>query len=62
MPGAHGAGRLHQNIEPSEFGRGAVDGRRRHSSIREIGLERQRAPTKRANLRRRRLGLGVPLR
>src|SRR5258708_34296308 len=60
VPGAYGTGRLHQNIEPSELGRGAVDCGADTRGVREIGLERQRAPTERANLRRRRLGLGVP--
>jgi hypothetical protein len=60
VPSAHGTGRLHQNIEPSELGRGVVDCSADTRGVREIGLERQRAPTERANLRRRRLGLGVP--
>ena len=60
MPVPHGASRLHQNVEPSEFGRCAVDGHADTVGIRKIGLERERDPAKRADLCRRRLGLDVP--
>jgi hypothetical protein len=61
VPSAHGTGCLHQNIEPSELGRGAVDCGADTRGVSKIGLERQLAPTERANLSRRRRGRGVPL-
>ena len=60
VPAAHGAGRLHQNIEPPELRRGTVDGRADTVGIGEIGLERERDPTKRANVSRRGSGFDIP--